>query len=603
MLAVQLSLPFTATSKLNEHQKNNLITFQCKRLGIDEWEIESLLELCRAKGYLNKGLAIVYKYASYVDEIRRILTLFHKEIHSLKDDVPSGFTSSGSFAFHPQSLKEFYVQKILNIISWYIRLCYTLLQWRKLQFTPRPILIQLPGTEEDNNRKTLSISQYLIEQCQEVSQFIHDTIKLSTNHFSDKKLYSIFQQFFSLEKSVWNVHKTKPFRELLKDSLGDLTSGKSDIVTLLLQILALEEKCFEKWTRTPSSPSTPNALGTSMRSYREEQERSLSPISAAMFDTSDTRIDDEFQFQYTTLFLPYPQLKTVPKANKWFIKTFKQYDSWQGQLDAWLDDFLLTLTALNQLPIVREMVLTLPEEKYSVYINTCHSYEAFSGTTQTFHTPLFASHSPSGTSPTLLVSGGMPIPEDEDGSAHEEVLIVKMVPIIYQLPVLYSKKKAEYDRQQHRLRLQQARTPEKTPVNYSNDYSNNNSNNNKQFAKQYTNESALTMFSNSENTHPYAMHSEEEDTYPTPTTLPNPFPASPPQQAPYTFPPPQHTPQVDKSQEESARDISGEEEVPLLTARSVSPRTIPRVIQQPSKKEVEVTLVPSSVRNAVPEVS
>jgi hypothetical protein len=70
-------MSFNKARLLSPERKSELFHTQALRLDVQEWEEKCILDLCFAKmgasksckGWIDKGLALLFKYASYVDEI------------------------------------------------------------------------------------------------------------------------------------------------------------------------------------------------------------------------------------------------------------------------------------------------------------------------------------------------------------------------------------------------------------------------------------------------------------------------------------------------------------------------------------------------------
>jgi hypothetical protein len=131
MAHAKIALPFNQACKLSDEQKCKLIICQARRVAIQEWEIESLLWICKSKGWIDKGLAVLYEYAGYIDDMKSIMDMRHDLCSSFLSEVASQCETDDD------NLSTLRQTATITAKAVYILCC-----WRRLQWFPRPVYFE-----------------------------------------------------------------------------------------------------------------------------------------------------------------------------------------------------------------------------------------------------------------------------------------------------------------------------------------------------------------------------------------------------------------------------------------------------------------------------
>ncbi len=135
MSHAKIALPFNQACKLNDEQKCKLIICQARRISIQEWEIESLLEICKSKGWIDKGLAVLYEYAGYIDDIKSMMEMHNDMYSNLLDEIQ---VAKDIIDYDYDNFAV--TLRNTSIIT--AKVMYTLCAWRRLQWSPRPVFFE-----------------------------------------------------------------------------------------------------------------------------------------------------------------------------------------------------------------------------------------------------------------------------------------------------------------------------------------------------------------------------------------------------------------------------------------------------------------------------
>lgn len=168
MTTAKISIPFAQACRMGNEQKCKIIVFQAKRISIEKWEIRAILHICRSKGWLDKGLAVLYEYAGYMDDIKGLM----EERNRLYELL---LLEQGNFQGDEKTNGVNFTQILSKMINSTIRLIQTLCFWRRLQWSPRSIFFDQIG------RKT-SLHSILRDTSSQLFVILKD-ISLSTNFF------------------------------------------------------------------------------------------------------------------------------------------------------------------------------------------------------------------------------------------------------------------------------------------------------------------------------------------------------------------------------------------------------------------------------------
>jgi hypothetical protein len=304
MTSVQLSIPFPNTLKLSEKHKCTLIASQAKKLAIEEWEINSLIQLCKGKGWVGKGLALLYKYAGHIDELQHLLTLFvHYYLEIINYSYLNLMDTLGKFSLLV------------------LRIFYCLASWRKIQFSPRPVYIV-------ENGKRYTLSKFISLKIMSVFPVVG---KVSSEIWSD--LNSSL-----LKEVILNVFGEDIFRSHQYDSPGSVpptedwfsmsySNSKYYIRNSLIKITEYETLIYSKWKENDEKPWSINAA----------------------------------------LFLPYPEIRKQSAIMNWFLSLFESYQKEIGVVGNAIEEVLLIHSTLARIDSLRVLFSSSNDEKFNSY--------------------------------------------------------------------------------------------------------------------------------------------------------------------------------------------------------------------------------------------
>ena len=157
---VQLPLPFEEACTLEKNKKLRTLRDQaCRIPDLKQWEINAFIELCELKDlqqknspskfvsqdcvWLDRGLAIVYEYSGFIDEFQ----LTASKLILLRSVTEKNLTNSPIQTSSKQTLLQlistsvFFIGRLINIVS----------NWRRLQSTPRLMLLFRSNDSSDND--------------------------------------------------------------------------------------------------------------------------------------------------------------------------------------------------------------------------------------------------------------------------------------------------------------------------------------------------------------------------------------------------------------------------------------------------------------------
>ena len=136
MTKSKLTLPFRQACKLTEPQKCKLIECQARRVAIEEWEIKALLEICLEHGWIDKGLAVLYEYAGYMDRFKRKMDDHSVVMENVVDLITSINQNHG---VNNLTLLHSAVQHASMLL---VQTLHTVCCWRRLQACPKPLFVE-----------------------------------------------------------------------------------------------------------------------------------------------------------------------------------------------------------------------------------------------------------------------------------------------------------------------------------------------------------------------------------------------------------------------------------------------------------------------------
>jgi hypothetical protein len=219
MALVQLSIPFSNTLKLSDKHKCTLIASQSKRLGIEDWEIASLIQVCKAKGWISKGLALLYKYAGYIDELQEMLSKFH---------------------YHSEEIVNFAsinrIETLGRLCLLIIRIYYTISSWRKIQFSPRPIFIEENGTQ-------MPLSTFFASRIKKILEVTRKYSVEIWTELNSSLLKEVIINIFGDE--IWKMNEESDLHGYNWLTNRHSTSTSNYIKNTILDIISLENNIYE----------------------------------------------------------------------------------------------------------------------------------------------------------------------------------------------------------------------------------------------------------------------------------------------------------------------------------------------------------------------
>lgn len=213
MSRVQLGLPLSVVSRLSDDEKSKLISQQCTLLQIDDFETDSLLNMCADKGKISKGFGLVYRFAGLVDEIRDTLSEFIQILSSRS----SPNTLSGS----KLALGTFHN----NLYLVMLKLVYLLSNWRRMQWVPRPILFDADGI-------LITFSMFFEKACKYFTHLLVDQQSANQTYTNSDDLAGNIKALLQLIRS---------------QELDDIEMEINNVVEWFLEIMAIEGLIETKW--------------------------------------------------------------------------------------------------------------------------------------------------------------------------------------------------------------------------------------------------------------------------------------------------------------------------------------------------------------------
>jgi hypothetical protein len=207
-------------------------------IGIAHWEIKAFIRCCKSKNCLKKGQQILSEYAELMDDIYTLLTKRNSYLRKFMSALAQPDQKLlNQLPFTVKKLAEY------SLKSW-ISVC----RWRQLQWTPRPISVDLNGDKSSaTNFHLVFQSQVqlvlasvresrslILESGVEMKHFIIYLISASIEHL---RPHSILTEIFSLNQAVLLA----PYHELI------------DVFALLF---AEESSSYSTWCQfNPPSPT------------------------------------------------------------------------------------------------------------------------------------------------------------------------------------------------------------------------------------------------------------------------------------------------------------------------------------------------------------
>lgn len=343
----QLSIPLTSIQRLVESQQYKLLICQSKRIEVSEWEISALQDICVKKGWITKGIAIVHKYAGCIDEIQQCFSRLNQSIEQLRESQRINNGDGNAL-----------LEEVLTICVVFLRLYYNICQWRKLQWTPRPIVI-----EEDSS--IYSIAEYV---AMKLNQFASFLMELSDAHLRVLKkvpveLLTILFSPIQMYEGIAELHNKlttggTSLSSTLAANIGH--NGPSilqDIAKMVSDIFNMEDLIDEKWKEFH-----PN------RSFQ-----------AHGYSSQEETMESTF---LATLCIPYPELKNASISMRWFVSSFAAYDRSIKLLRTLIHMLLDSYPRMKASEVLSDGLISLIDEKKSTMRWASYSHRTLSITNQ-----------------------------------------------------------------------------------------------------------------------------------------------------------------------------------------------------------------------------
>lgn len=177
----QVKLPLKHLTEISSQEIEQLIGTQCRLIPMQQWEIDSLLDVCKNKFSIEKGFALVYEYAGHIDRIKQLLDKQSTNYNLVYGQLSSSNATEEENANMLATLLEINSELLREICS-----------WRRLQWCPRPVLsrpLSEAGSHSTNgsrkNKKT-TIQATLRSQSQHIIPLLSNTVisRLSPFHLA-----------------------------------------------------------------------------------------------------------------------------------------------------------------------------------------------------------------------------------------------------------------------------------------------------------------------------------------------------------------------------------------------------------------------------------
>jgi len=141
---------------------------------MQSWEIEALLGTCRRKHALNKGFAIVYEYAGHIDRTKALLDRHVRNSNELLDRL----THSSDIDPVPLTVQET-ARLLSSLVEINLDLLREICSWRRLQWSPRPILVrplEVEGVSSSQSEKKTTLQARLRIQTQLLLPLLNEDV-------------------------------------------------------------------------------------------------------------------------------------------------------------------------------------------------------------------------------------------------------------------------------------------------------------------------------------------------------------------------------------------------------------------------------------------
>lgn len=272
----------TPTAKEEVYDLNSLselikIDELSRQIPLSSWEIDCLVETCRAKNCSSKGLAVVSEYLEYLHLIKTSWTIRCETLGKINDHLQS---SAQNFNF---------INSKLNILCRsIIDLYYNICNLRRLQANPCPFLYAGPNSIASPPREyisTLSMSEIIRNDSRIFTSLLSLMKSDKFVHLNLRKVSMILSPTVDIKRYLSILQSNNCVVSECDDQDFEV------IFSTMGRFLSLEDKIYECWKRAT-----------------EENDQA-------------TQVYDGFP----TLRLPYRGIVQSMKQLEWFSKAIDQY--------------------------------------------------------------------------------------------------------------------------------------------------------------------------------------------------------------------------------------------------------------------------------------
>ncbi len=314
----KLSLPFSQACKLSEEQKRKLIECQAKRIYIEEWEITALHDLCINNGSIDKGLAVLYEYAGYVDDLKKVVENRSISMENVIDFVSCLNTEHG----HENVVELKATAEKASLLT--IKSIHILSKWRRLQCCPRPLYVEEKSGGKWSFQFLLKdeakrFSDVLFQMLAHVNLFdlvpiVHLVVLLAP--------FMEYQSFLDLikyqQKYARGLRDASKERTVPVIDVGVLSGAENPVrrlYTSIRDVLAIEDRIAGSW----------DAFRSLQQQQQQQQSQQSQQSNSGSPSSNGSRYSPDLSRLFPILRLPYRNFKAPTEDLAWFAPTVPHY--------------------------------------------------------------------------------------------------------------------------------------------------------------------------------------------------------------------------------------------------------------------------------------
>lgn len=328
---IKMSLSYRKATKLSDEQKCKVIACQASRVSIAPWEVDALLNFCQTngKGSIDRGMALMYEYAGYMDSIRL-------NTNQRSDCMADIAIMIRDFEKYSLNVIE---EKIITATSMTYNTVHALGQWRRLQWSPKTLFL----TDSEDGRKSL---QRILED--EANVIVNTILTVSDDNLS--RLQSI--DIIKLESLAALVSPCIDYPEFAK-----LFAFKKSYNNLRLKLM---------FSTMKDMLSVESNIEASWESVRRATELSSSLEGASI----SGGLSHDPSLLYPTLRLPYDSSCYPPTEDlSWFNDSTHKYEA--------LDAVIAAVIAAHEAPgQAKALVGSKDKPSHDRRIDASHAVES-----------------------------------------------------------------------------------------------------------------------------------------------------------------------------------------------------------------------------------